>query len=82
MIKYIGKQIRIDKGLTAMQLAIKAKVSEDTIYNAERNTHLPNLVTLDLIAIALKVKPWDLIEFDGGKINEYCNRKVWPFLFL
>lgn len=57
MVKYIGKQKRIDRGLSAMQLAIKAKVSEDTIYNAERNVHLPSLMTLDLIATALKVNP-------------------------
>jgi transcriptional regulator with XRE-family HTH domain len=63
MVKYIGKQARINRGWSAKQLSIKAKVSEDTIYNAEKNSHLPSLMTLDLIAIALKVNPWELVEF-------------------
>lgn len=74
MITYIGKQIRIDKGLSVPQLADKAQVARNTIYNAERDIHLPDLATLDLIAITLEVEPWDLIEFSNGKESK-CQRK-------
>ena len=63
MIKYLGKKIREEKGLSVPQLADKAQVARNTIYNAERDIHLPDLATLDLIAITLEVTPWELIEF-------------------
>ena len=63
MIKYLGKKIREEKGLSVPQLADKSQVARNTIYNAERDIHLPDLATLDLIAITLEVTPWELIEF-------------------
>ena len=70
MVKYLGKQIRIDKGLSVAELVNRTYVVKNTIYNYEKGIHLPDLVTLDLLATALGVSPWDLIEFDGGKRNE------------
>jgi transcriptional regulator with XRE-family HTH domain len=75
MIKYIGKQIRIDKGYTVRGLAKKADIAPCTIYKWEVGTHLPDLMYLDLIAIALEVEPWDLIEFSNGKERKCHQQK-------
>jgi transcriptional regulator with XRE-family HTH domain len=63
MIKYIGKQIRISKNFTVRGLAEAAQIAPSSISKWENGTHLPDLETLDLVATALGVKPWQLIEF-------------------
>ena len=65
MITYIGKQVRIEKGFTMRGLAEKAGLALSTISNWENGKHLPDLEALDLVSIALGVKPWQLIEFHG-----------------
>ena len=65
MIKYIGKQTRIDKGFTVRGLAAKAGIAPSTITKWENGSALPDLETLDLVAVAMRVKPWKLILFDG-----------------
>lgn len=65
MIKYIGKQIRLDKGLTNRELSRKSGISSGTISKWENGIHLPDLEALDIVATALEVKPWQLIEFNG-----------------
>lgn len=65
MITYTGKQIREKQGLTVRGLARKAGLSSGAVSTWETGKHLPDLETLDLAAVALGVKPWQLIEFDG-----------------
>lgn len=66
MIKYIGERYRQEKGWSVPEFADKAQVARNTIYNAERNIHLPDLATLDILATTLGVEPWKLIQFKGG----------------
>ena len=67
MIKYIGKQARVDKGYTVRSLAAKSTVAPSTIWKYEAGYNLPDLVQLDLLAIALDVDITDLIEFSKGE---------------
>ena len=67
MIIYIGKQTRIDKGLSVRELAKKAGISSGSISKWENGIHLPDLETLGMVAVALGVKPWQLVLFDGMK---------------
>lgn len=67
MIEYVGKQIRVDKGYTIRGLAQKAQIAPSSISKWENGTHLPDLETLNLIAVAMEVEPWKLIKFIGGK---------------
>ena len=66
MIKYIGKQVRLNKGFTVRGLAKDAQVAPSTISKWENGTHLPDLEALDLVAVAMGVKPWELIRFKGN----------------
>lgn len=65
MIKYIGKKVREEKGFTVRGLAEKSGLAPSTITKWENAKCLPDLEALDKAAVALGVKPWQLILFDG-----------------
>lgn len=67
MIAYIGKKVREEKGFTVRGLAEQAHVAPSTISMWENGSALPDLRTLDLVSVALGVKPWQLILFSGMK---------------
>ena len=65
MIKYIGKKVREEKGFTVRGLAKASGLAQSTISKWENGSHLPDLEALDKAAVALGVKPWNLIVFNG-----------------
>ena len=65
MIKYIGKQVREKKGFTLNELSNRTGLSKDTFNAWENGRRLPRLEALDLVAVALGVSPWQLIEFNN-----------------
>ena len=64
MIKYIGKQIRIEKGFTVRGLAEKAQIAPSTISKAENGSSLPDLYTLGQIADAMEINPFKLVQWE------------------
>lgn len=63
MVKYIGKKIRTEKRITVRGLAESAQVAPSTISKWENGSAVPDLAVLDLVAKAMKVQPFDLVEF-------------------
>lgn len=63
MVKYIGKKIRNEKKITVRGLAELAVVAPSTISKWENESAVPDLVVLELVANAMEVKPFDLVEF-------------------
>ena len=63
MIKYIGKKAREKKGYSVRKLAELSTVAPSTIWKYEAGYNLPELMQLDLIAIALNVDITELIQF-------------------
>lgn len=63
MVKYIGKKIRNEKKITVRGLAELAVVAPSTISKWENGSAVPDLVVLELVANAMEVKPFDLVEF-------------------
>lgn len=63
MVKYIGKKIRNEKKITVRGLAEMAVVAPSTISKWENGSAVPDLVVLELVANAMEVKPFDLVEF-------------------
>ena len=72
MIKYVGKQLRIEKGYTVRGLAAKAEIAPSTITKWENGSALPDLGTLDLVATALGVEPWHLVRYYVKKNSTAC----------
>ena len=54
------EQLRLDKGLTALQLADRAGVAHKTIYNIEAGKGA-NVATLVKLADALEARPSELL---------------------
>ena len=71
MIIYTGKQIRIEKGYTVRGLAEKAQIAPSTISKIENGNTLPDLSTLDQIAVAMEINPFKLVQWKltGEKMN-------------
>ena len=64
MIKYIGKQVRENKGYSVRELAKLSTIAPSTIYKYEAGCNLPMLEQLDVLANALGVDDiTELIEF-------------------
>lgn len=63
MVKYIGKKIRAEKRITVRGLAESAQVAPSTISKWENGSAIPDLAVLDLVAKAMEVQPFDLVEF-------------------
>lgn len=63
MVKYIGKEIRNEKVITVRGLAQLAEIAPSTISKWENGSTIPDLVVLDLVAKAMNVNPFDLVEF-------------------
>lgn len=63
MVKYIGKQIRENKKMSVRGLARAADISSGTISKWETGKSIPDLEVLDIVAHALNVSPFDLVEF-------------------
>lgn len=72
MIKYTGKQIRMDKGYSTYELAEKAGMTHSSIYKWESGLLFPTLSSLCLVADALEVKPWQLIGYSDGIVDKKC----------
>jgi transcriptional regulator with XRE-family HTH domain len=65
LAKIIGKNIQMlrhEKDLKQSTLAKKSKLSQSTIAQIERALKLPSVTTLELIANALKVLPYQLLK--------------------
>jgi transcriptional regulator with XRE-family HTH domain len=58
------KHLRARRGLTQEQLAALADRSVDAVSNLERGINIPNLDTLERIALALRVPLSELFEAD------------------
>lgn len=63
MVKYIGKKIRNEKKITVRGLAEMSVVAPSTISKCENESAVPDLAVLELVANAMEVKPFDLVEF-------------------
>ena len=63
MVEYIGKKIRTEKRITVRGLAESAQVAPSTISKWENGSAVPDLAVLELVANAMEVKPFDLVEF-------------------
>ena len=63
MVKYIGKKIRKEKKITVRGLAEMSVVAPSTISKWENESAVPDLAVLELVANAMEVKPFDLVEF-------------------
>ena len=63
MVKYIGKKIRTEKKITVRGLAELAQIAPSTISKWENGSAVPDLAVLDLVAKAMKVQPFDLVNF-------------------
>lgn len=63
MVKYIGKKIRNEKKITVRGLAELVVVAPSTISKWENGSAVPDLAVLELVANAMEVKPFDLVEF-------------------
>lgn len=63
MVKYIGKKIRNEKKITVRGLAEMAVVAPSTISKWENGSAVPDLAVLELVAKAMGVSPFDLVEF-------------------
>ena len=55
-------EMRIAKGFTLMQLAIKSGIGKSTLNNIENGKVSPTLFQLEMIAIAMNVKITDLFD--------------------
>lgn len=64
MVKYVGKEVRINRENTVRGLAKKAGIAPSTISKWENGSALPDFGTLDSVACALNVNPWELIKFE------------------
>lgn len=64
-IVYCIKEIRNKQKLTTRQLAEKAGVSHSTISDIENGIKHPTVYTLCLIAVALKVSPYELFKMEN-----------------
>lgn len=64
------KRLRTRLGLTQAQLSERAGVHEQFVSQIERQERSPRLETIDALASALGVKPWDLLQAgaDAGAI--------------
>ena len=63
MVKYIGKKIRNEKKITVRGLAEMSVVATSTKSKWENESAVPDLAVLELVANAMGVKPFDLVEF-------------------
>ena len=63
MVKYIGKKIRTEKRITVRELAESAQVSPSTINKWENGSPVTDFTVLDLVARAMEVRLFDLVEF-------------------
>lgn len=63
MVKYIGKKVRNEKRITVRKLAELAQVAPSTISKWENGSAVPDVAVLDLVAKAMEVNPFDLVEF-------------------
>ena len=63
MVKYIGKKIRNEKKITVRGLAKMADIAPSTISKWENGSAVPDLAVLELVAKAMGVSPFDLVEF-------------------
>lgn len=63
MVRYIGKKIRNEKRITVRGLAEMAVIAPSTISKWENGTAIPDLAVLELVAKAMEVNPFDLVEF-------------------
>jgi transcriptional regulator with XRE-family HTH domain len=67
LARQLGKRIylfRKENGLTQAALAEKAKISNEFMSGIERGAKPPSLLTLERLAMVLKVEVKDLFNFD------------------
>jgi len=60
------REIRVQKLLSAKELAKQAGISEGNIYNIEKGTWLPSLATVKKLAGVLGVEPMEVTEFKAA----------------
>jgi transcriptional regulator with XRE-family HTH domain len=58
------KRLREEKGLAQEELARKADIHRTTLDKLEREVQGPSLDTLQKLAEALDVEPWELLKFE------------------
>ena len=87
------KELRKNRGLTQEKLAELAGIEIPSLSNIENGKNYPNHETLEKIALALQIKPYELFIFDYYKNyeeliaemissmqkNEGLTRKMYQF---
>ena len=76
--KRLGKRIaelRLNQGLTQVQLARRVGCSPDFLSRLERGVNAPNVAWLEGFARALKVEVVDLFAFPGKKRRRIRRRR-------
>ena len=68
-VVYVGdnlKRLRVLNALTQEELAEKAGLTSTAVARIERNESEPRMTSIRKLAVALGVKPRELIEGDGN----------------
>ena len=76
-IKFTLKNARIKKGLSQEQLATATDLSQSFISDIENGLRIPSITSVNKIALALGINPFDLLE-----LNSYDKAKLMLFLIL
>jgi transcriptional regulator with XRE-family HTH domain len=78
------KTIRINKGVSQMELSLRSNLSQSFIANIEKGKKQPSVLTLIRIADALEVNPQDFfpesIQFDTKEQTKDKIRKLLEVL--
>ena len=76
------KIIRVQKGISQMELSLRSNLSQSFIANVEKGKKQPSVLTLIRIADALEVNPRDFFpESDSGS-KEEIKEKIKRLLTL
>lgn len=68
----VGERIRFlreQRNLSLHQLAVEAEISKNQVWRIEQSEHNTSLVTLNRIAVALKIDLEELFKFDNKTAN-------------
>jgi transcriptional regulator with XRE-family HTH domain len=67
------KRIRMQKGISQIELSLRADLSQSFLANLEKGKKLPSVMTIIKIADALEVDPK---EFFSEKINSETKQQI------
>ena len=77
------KSIRIQKGVSQMELSLRSNLSQSFIANIEKGKKQPSVITLIKIATALEVNPQDFFpECTNNNSKKQAKEKILKLLEL